>query len=244
MSLLMVTQGRLGNLGTIDDKYDVAISTACPTLHHMIVDKVSQAEQCIKHLRAGNIGRASFMALEKVDKSGGAQRIQTPENAPRLYDLVKPNEPKFAPAFYKALRDTLVAEDLEQANRIAFGTKRWRVVTLSGQLIDTSGTMAGGGSSVSRGAMSSKRATDTVSPETIRQYQADSEKAAQDLEAASGQLRVAELDVDRFSTFGPALDTSIDKLSMEVANSQARIAEAAKRLKDLQYVVVTTILYR
>lgn len=35
-------------------------------------------------------------------------------------------------------------------------TKRWRVVTLQGQLIDTSGTMSGGGKRVARGAMSSK----------------------------------------------------------------------------------------
>jgi len=28
-------EGRLGDLGIIDEKYDVAISTACPQLHHM-----------------------------------------------------------------------------------------------------------------------------------------------------------------------------------------------------------------
>ncbi|KAI5295832.1 hypothetical protein KEM55_006028, partial [Ascosphaera atra] len=32
--------GRLGNLGTIDDKYDVAISTACPSLENLVVDSV------------------------------------------------------------------------------------------------------------------------------------------------------------------------------------------------------------
>ncbi|KAK9670903.1 Structural maintenance of chromosomes protein 4, partial [Basidiobolus ranarum] len=30
--------GRLGNLGVIDDKYDVAISTACPSLDNIVVD--------------------------------------------------------------------------------------------------------------------------------------------------------------------------------------------------------------
>lgn len=235
---LMVVQGRLGSLGTIDDKYDVAISTACPTLHHMVVDRVEQAQSCIEHLRRGNVGRASFMILEKVDKSGGQQRIQTPENAPRLFDLVKPKDSKFAPAFYKALRDTLVATDLNQANRIAFGgQRRWRVVTLSGQLIDTSGTMAGGGSSASRGAMSSKLAPETVSPEVLRSYQDESDAAAQDLEAAIGQLRVAESEVERLSRAGPELDMSIDKINMVISTGQKRIAEAAKRLKDLQYVL-------
>jgi len=46
---------------------------------------------------------------------------------------------RYKNAFYFALRDTLVANDLDQATRIAYGAKRFRVVTLNGQLIDTSG---------------------------------------------------------------------------------------------------------
>lgn len=39
-----------------------------------------------------------------------------------------------------------MAENLEQATRIAFSPqRRWRVVTLDGKLVDTSGTMSGGG---------------------------------------------------------------------------------------------------
>ncbi len=43
--------GRLGNLGTIDEKYDVAISTACPALDNMVVDTVEVGQQCIDYLR-------------------------------------------------------------------------------------------------------------------------------------------------------------------------------------------------
>ncbi|CAI2184074.1 11428_t:CDS:2 [Funneliformis geosporum] len=70
--------------------------------------------------------------------------IQTPENVPRLFDLVKPKDDKFIPAFYSVLQNTLVAENLQQANRIALGKTRWLVVTLNGELIDKSGTMSGG----------------------------------------------------------------------------------------------------
>lgn len=68
------------------------------------------------------------------------QKIPTPENVPRLFDLVKAVNEKLRPAFYFALRDTLVANDLEEASRIAFQKdKRWRVVTLQGQIIEQSG---------------------------------------------------------------------------------------------------------
>jgi structural maintenance of chromosome 4 len=78
--------------------------------------------------------------------------------------LSPPQDAKFAAAFYFALRDTLVAANLEQATQIAYGvrqqrdflplltifqgSKKFRVVTLEGQLIDVSGTMSGGGAKV------------------------------------------------------------------------------------------------
>jgi len=55
------------------------------------------------------------------------------------------------PAFYYALHDTLVATDLDQARRIAYGATRYRVVSEAGELIDVAGTMSGGGKQVSKG---------------------------------------------------------------------------------------------
>ena len=63
-----------------------------------------------------------------------------PEDVPRLFDLVQIQEPRFQTAFYFALRNTLVARDLDQATRIGLqGRSRHRVVTLGGQLVDVSG---------------------------------------------------------------------------------------------------------
>lgn len=59
-------------------------------------------------------------------------------------------KPIFSTAFYWALRDTLVSKDLDTATHVAFksGPKRFRVVTLKGELIDPSGAMSGGGNKV------------------------------------------------------------------------------------------------
>ena len=62
-----------------------------------------------------------------------------PENVHRLFDLVNVQDKNILPAFYFALRDTLVANNLDQATRIAYGKTRYRVVTEQGQLIDQSG---------------------------------------------------------------------------------------------------------
>ena len=52
-----------------------------------------------------------------------------PENVPRLFDLVKPKDDKFLTAFYFALRDTLVAKDLDQATRIGLQVMPWLIQT-------------------------------------------------------------------------------------------------------------------
>ncbi|KAH8094744.1 RecF/RecN/SMC [Cristinia sonorae] len=226
--------GRLGSLGTIPDKYDVAISTACSALNNLVVDTVEQGQACIEYLRKQNVGRASFMVLEKLSAQGLGQ-ISTPENVPRLFDLIKPKDPRFAPAFYKGVRDTLVAQDLDQANRIAFGSnKRWRVVTLAGQLIDSSGTMSGGGTHVSRGGMSSKLAADSVSPEVLRGYEQDSEHATHELEQAQQQFRNLEAQLEDLSRSVPRLDTSIEKLTLDIRGGEKRIAETRKRVSQLK----------
>lgn len=200
----------------------------------MVVDTVEQGQACIEYLRSQSIGRASFMVLEKLNDRG-MERIQTPENVPRLFDLIKPKEPRFAPAFYKAVHNTLVAENLEQANRIAFGgQRRWRVVTLGGQLIDASGTMSGGGNSVQRGGMSSKLAADTVSPDVIRQYQQDSERDARELENAQRRFGEMELMLDSLRQKGPKLDLDIDKLTLDIKNCNSRIKDSERTVKELK----------
>ncbi|KAG1723065.1 SMCs flexible hinge [Suillus occidentalis] len=107
-------------------------------------------------MRKQNIRHASFMVLEKLPTDKLNERVVTPEGVPRLFDLIKPKDPCFASVFYKGVGNTLVANNLDQASRIAFGgSKRWHIVTLAGQLTNSSGTMSDGGNYVSRGGMSS-----------------------------------------------------------------------------------------
>lgn len=224
----------MGALGTIPDKYDVAVSTACPSLHNNVVETVEQGQACIEYLRRQNLGRASFMVLDKLTRMSGMDKMQTPENVPRLFDLIKPKDAKFAPAFFKAVGNTLVADNLEQANRIAYGAKRWRVVTLTGQLIDTSGTMSGGGSHVSRGAMSSKLAADSVPPELLRQYEQESENAARASDAAQAAVQRLESELEGHRRAAPDMDFQLRKMEMEINTLSSRIGESEKRLREMK----------
>ena len=146
--------GRLGDLATIDEKYDVAISTACGMLDHIVVQTTAGAQRCLEFLRKYNLGRANFIPLDKMKKGAHDRAVDTPEGAPRLFDLIRPGNYAVIPALYLGVGNTLVAPDLDVATRWAFDfRKRWRVVTVDGNLIESSGTMQGGGKSVRRGGM-------------------------------------------------------------------------------------------
>ena len=55
-----------GDLGAIDDKYNVAVSTACSPLDHIVVSDIDSATKCIQHLKENNIGVSTFISLDKV----------------------------------------------------------------------------------------------------------------------------------------------------------------------------------
>ena len=118
-------------------------------------------KKCIEYLKRHDIGRINALALDKTTRHADKvqEKFKAPENAPRLIDLISVDQPHLKTAFYQYLRDTLVAENLEQAKRIAFGAQRFRVVTLSGEVIETSGAMAGGGSQKMSGKMGQQIAT-------------------------------------------------------------------------------------
>lgn len=228
-------QGRLGDLGVIDDKYDVAVTTACGgSLNALVTDTIEQGQAVIEHLRRTG-GRASIFVLNKLPNKDLGPR-DTPEGVPRLFDLIKPKDARLAPAFFKAVGQTLVAKDLDQANRIAYGKQRWRVVTLGGELIDTSGAMSGGGTRVQRGGMSSKFASDRVEPQVIARFEKESDVAQQDLAAFLSEKKAAEHEVTDIKQRIPQVELSITKIELDVKNGRKRVAEADKRLQELQCV--------
>jgi len=223
--------GRLGNLGTIDQKYDIAISTACGALDNFVTDTIEGGQLCIEYLRKTNLGRGNFICLDKLGNRN-LSPISTPENVPRLFDLIKAKDEKFLPAFYHSLQDTLVAKDLAQANRIAYGAKRWRVVTLDGQLIDKSGTMSGGGNTVKKGLMSSKLVSDT-SKEQVAKLEIDRDALEQEFQTFQNRQKELESTVRELNGQIPLLETKIQKLGLELESSGRNLADAQRRVKEL-----------
>uniref|UniRef100_A0A4X2LKL2 Structural maintenance of chromosomes protein n=1 Tax=Vombatus ursinus TaxID=29139 RepID=A0A4X2LKL2_VOMUR len=251
--------GRLGDLGAIDEKYDIAISSCCGALDYIVVDTIDTAQVCVNFLKKQNIGVATFIGLDKIRVlEKNMNPVQTPENTPRLFDLVKVKDEKIRQAFYFALHDTLVANNLDQATRVAFQKdKRWRVVTLQGQIIEQSGTMTGGGSKQMKGRMGSSVVIE-VSEEEVSQMesklQKDSQKAVQiqerraQLEEAVIKLRHSVQDMrntlEKFTASIQSLSEQEAYLDIQVKELEANVRDTAPDKKKQKLLETNISIFK
>jgi structural maintenance of chromosome 4 len=136
-------------------------------------------------------------------------------------------------AFYFVMRDTLVAENLEQAVKIAYqGERPWKVVTLQGELIDANGTMSGGGGKTRSGLMNlhgSARAA-SASGGVSEKEVAKKEKK---LKALTQQYEDTEKTVQSLKEDVSSLEAELPRLSKQIKRMQMDIDSFKNRLHDL-----------
>ena len=247
--------GRIGDLGGIDKQYDCAVSTAGgSSLDTILVEDSDTGKRCIEFLRANNVGRGNFLALDKT--KGKYERymqpINTPMGVPRLFDLISVADERYSSAFYHYLRDTLVANDMDQATKVAYGAKRYRVVTLNGELIETSGTMSGGGRSKMTGKMGQQvQVVDKINPKEfermersiieVEQETKECSKRRQELEdilyKGKRELQDMKKQQGKLRVEVNPLKEQVVMLEQQVADQENRVKEAApdkKRVKEMQ----------
>lgn len=132
----------LVQLGKVDKEYATAMEVAFGgRMAHIVVDDEHVASVAIELLKSSNVGRATFIPLNKIKKA--PSKLQLPKDkgvidyAINLVDF----DDEYIDAFYYAVGDTLVVEDLECAKKLI---GKYRMVTLQGELLEKSGSMTGG----------------------------------------------------------------------------------------------------
>nr|CAB3464830.1 unnamed protein product [Digitaria exilis] len=231
--------GRLGDLGAIDAKYDVAISTAASSgLNYIVVETINSAQACIELLRRRNREETvTCLILEKqthlLNKS--KEKVKTPEGVPRLFDLVKVKDEKLKLAFFHVLGNTVVANDLDQASRIAYNAPKEfrRVVTLGGELFEKSGTMSGGGKRVQRGMMGTA-IRESISEEAIKNAENDLNKLVDELNMLREKINDARKHYRSMEEAKSRLEMELAKAKKEVESMNAQYIYNENRLDALK----------
>nr|AAS90118.1 condensin subunit [Tetrahymena thermophila] len=226
--------GRLGDLAAINEEYDVAITTACGQLDNIIVDRYDDAQNAVNYLRKEKIGKAQFIALDKIEHNRQymEKQFQCPRGSQRLFDLIQFKDQKYKVAFYFALRNTLVCDNIDLATEIAYGQQRHRVVTKKGELIDDSGVMSGGGAA-RRGGVASQLKVE-ISPEEVERYQAEYSRNQQDLEQIRETIQNTNKQLNTFIQEKMYLVKQLEAKKFDQQLQEDNVTRCQNRLKALQ----------
>jgi len=132
----------LAQLGQVDKQYSTALEIAMGgRMTFIVVDDDEVASAAIEILKSSDSGRATFLPLNKIKSAPANMRTPNEKGvidyAINLVDF----DDIYRPAFFHALGDTVIVEDLNVARKLA---GKYRMVTLDGSLIEKTGSMTGG----------------------------------------------------------------------------------------------------
>ncbi|HLD12887.1 MAG TPA: chromosome segregation protein SMC [Candidatus Nanoarchaeia archaeon] len=199
--------GLVTDLGETDPRFGLALEVAAgPRMKGLIVDSDKTAADGIKILKEEKLGTCIFVPLNtmkivpKVNMSGAGI-------VGNALDLVK-FDPKFKNAFSYIFGSTLVVENVETARRLGVG--RVRMVTLEGDLFETSGAIVGGHRKVTKSFQFKEKDAD----EKLQKFEKDIEQ--------SQKL------IDHLSTKRSALEDNIMGLRERKSDVEAKLMTLEK----------------
>lgn len=214
----------LVKLGTVDKEYSTAMEVAFGgRMSHVVVDDEHVASVAIELLKSSGAGRATFIPLNKVQKA--PSKLQLPKDKGVIdfaINLVDFDE-KYLNAFFYAVGDTLVVEDMECAKKLI---GRYRMVTLQGELFEKSGSITGG--TARRTGLSFSQNDDTEL-ETYKIRLKDMEDKLSSLEKKKTELE-QKLDTVR-TNYSDAM-SEFSKSKVELDNMNNNYAQSENILKE------------
>ncbi|MEJ1277607.1 structural maintenance of chromosomes 4 [Cricetulus griseus] len=137
-------------------------------------------------------------------------------------------------------RNTLVADNLDQATRVAYQKdRRWRVVTLQGQIIEQSGTMTGGGSKVMKGRMGSSVIVE-ISEEEVNKMESQLERHSKQAMQIQEQKVQHEEAVIKLRHSEREMRNTLEKFTASIQGLSEQEEYLALQIKELEANVITT----
>ena len=136
----------VANLLNVKKEYEVAIEMSLgASLQNVVTETEQEAKKLIEYLRKNNLGRVTFLPISAV-KGKKLERVNLNINGVIgiASDLVQYDK-KYDGIFNNLLGRTVIVDDMEAGIAVAKKNNySFRVVTLKGDIINSSGAMTGG----------------------------------------------------------------------------------------------------
>jgi chromosome segregation protein len=225
--------GTIAELAEVDAQYEVALNVAAGSrMQSIVVDDDEVAAQAIQFLKRNGMGRATFLPLNKMldGKPRGKALLAEKESVGLAIDLIHFQE-KYRAAFWYVFGDTVVVDTLDKARRLMGGV---RLVTLSGELIESSGAMVGGTveSSQLKFGASSKSKLDELAEE-LRRSTEHAEKLDEELKQLRADLVALEASLREMNGSGGANSVKLEALEARKKELKTRMAQEEGETRKL-----------
>lgn len=139
--------GTVASLVSTDEKYEYAIEIALGGfLQNIVVQDDDDAKKIIQYLKENKLGRVTFLPLSSIKKVNSNKEDMKKFDGfiGMAIDLVKYDN-KYFDAINLSLSSTAIVDNVENAVQISKKLKsNIRIVTLSGELIASTGSITGG----------------------------------------------------------------------------------------------------
>jgi chromosome segregation protein len=217
--------GTIAELGDVSSKYSPALEVAAGArLASIVADTDKDAALAIDYLKSSQIGRATFLPLNRLERGETPNKPDRPGVVDFALNLVDFDQ-KFYSAFWYVFRDTLVVETLSDARRLM---GRYRMVTMDGDLVEKSGAMTGGHYK-SRLKFAADESSKLVEiSEKIASIDAERSERLNRLDQIDSQISSLNKDIEE-------LDKAITKKTFrieEMMASRIRMEKTAQEKKD------------
>lgn len=256
-TLFGTVYGVVADLGHTGNEYVLALDIAAGAqLSSVVVHDDTVAEQWIRYLRESRLGIATFLPMNTIKPRVIPHDIDRLLGENGVHGLAKDllsYDKKFETIFSFIFGSTLVVEDIHHARRIGIG--KIRMVTLAGDLIETSGSMKGGyrlksKSSFSFGKENERRKTGFLLQEKekelseMREEYGRLEKAwseareitrqkERDHEAAKSRLHLAADRLEHFRREREGLEEEYNLLTSDPSHRAVIMVEIQGRHNDI-----------
>ena len=140
----------IGKLIEVDDEYSIAISTALGgASSYLVVDNTNIAKELVNYLKENKLGRATFFPLNVITgrsiSSDVREIINGIEGVIGTADKLVTYNKIYENIITNQLGNVIVTDNIDTANIVSEKiNKRYRIVTLDGQVVNVGGSITGG----------------------------------------------------------------------------------------------------
>ena len=200
-------------------------------MSNIVVDDEHVAATCIELLRSNGAGRVTFIPLNKIVRCPKSLNLPKEKGvidfAINLIDF----DEEYINAFYYAVGDTLVVEDREVAHKLI---GKFRMVTLSGDLFEKSGSITGG--SVKKSGLKFAQNSDSE----IDGYKAKQKELEAKYSALISKQKALEEKVEDIRSKNTSSTTELSKAKLELNSHNLMFENTQKNIDEKnEYIKLT-----